>query len=75
MPKLLGETFPYPRTGTQPDNSERLIPVANIPGGVNDIYLPENIRTHGGANDIYLPQVPRVPGGANTIYLKDNTPV
>ena len=79
MPNMLGENFPYPRSGTQPTNSDRLLaPIggpANIPGGVNDIYLPENIRTHGGANDIYLPQVPRVPGGANTIYLKDNTPV
>ena len=73
MPKMLGETFPYPRTGTQPDNSERLIPVANIPGGVNDIYLPENPKMSG--TDIYLPQVLRISGGANSIYLKDNTPV
>ena len=73
MPKMLGETFPYPRTGTQPDNSERLIPVANIPGGVNDIYLPENPKMSG--TNIYLPQVSRISGGANSIYLKDNTPV
>ena len=74
---MLGEKFPYPRSGTQPTNSDRLLaPIggpANIPGGVNDIYLPENPKMSG--TDIYLPQVPRVSGGANTIYLKDNTPL
>lgn len=77
MPNMLGENFPYPRSGTQPTNSDRLLaPIggpANIPGGVNDIYLPDNQRMSG--TNIYLPQVPRVSGGANTIYLKDNTPL
>ncbi len=77
MPDMLGEKFPYPRSGTQPTNSDRLLaPIggpANIPGGVNDIYLPENPKMSG--TDIYLPQVLRISGGANSIYLKDNTPV
>ena len=74
---MLGENFPYPRSGTQPTNSDRLLaPIggpANIPGGVNDIYLPENKRMSD--TNIYLPQVQRIPGGANSIYLKDNTPL
>ncbi len=49
MPKMYTETFPYPPSGTQPQNTSELNPPnggpASIPGGVNSIYLPEVART------------------------------
>ena len=74
MPKMYGEKFAYPKSGTQPANSDKLNQPsngpANIPGGVNDIYLPEvsNVANTG----IYLKQNPRVSGGVNDIYMPDN---
>ena len=46
MPKMYGEKFAYPKSGTQIKNTNKLNPPsngpANIPGGVNDIYMPDN---------------------------------
>ena len=75
MPKMYGEKFAYPKSGTQVKNTNKLNPPsngpANIPGGVNDnIYLPEvaNVAETGTS----LKQNPRVPGGVNDIYMPDN---
>ena len=75
MPKMYGEKFPYPRSGTQVKNSNKLNPPSNgpasIPGGANDnIYLPEVPRVAN--TGIYLTENPRVPGGVNDIYMPDN---
>ena len=74
MPKMYDEGFPYPKSGVQPNNSDKLNPPnggpASIPGGVNDIYLPEVPRVAN--TDIYLKQNQRVPGGVNNIYMPDN---
>ena len=74
MPKMYGEGFPYPKSGAQPANSDKLNQTsngpANIPGGVNDIYLPSVPRVAN--TGIYLKQNPRVPGGVNDIYMPDN---
>jgi hypothetical protein len=74
MPKMYGEGFPYPKSGTQIENSDKLNPPnggpANIPGGVNDIYLPSVPRVAN--TGIYLKQNPRVSGGVNDIYMPDN---
>ena len=75
MPKMYGEKFAYPKSGTQPKNSNKLNPPsngpANIPGGVNDnIYLPEVSRVAN--TGIYLQQNPRVSGGGDDIYMPDN---
>ena len=89
MPKMNGEKFPYPKSGTQPAATDRPhAPSAVISGGVNDIYSPEvpkvaNTSIYlsdaapigGGANDIEHPAVPKISGGANDIYLRDNEPV
>jgi hypothetical protein len=75
MPKMYGEKFPYPRSGAQPQNSNKLNPPsngpANIPGGANDIYLSE-VSPKVANTGIYLKQNPRVSGGANDIYMPDN---
>ena len=72
---MYGEKFAYPKSGKQPQNSNKLNQPsngpANIPGGVNDnIYLPEvaNVAETGTS----LKQNPRVPGGVNDIYMPDN---
>jgi hypothetical protein len=75
MPKMYGEKFPYPRSGAQPQNSNKLNSPsngpANIPGGANDnIYLPEVSRVAN--TGIYLKQNTRVSGGVNDIYMPDN---
>ena len=72
MPKMYKESFPYPPSGTQPQNTSELNPPnggpASIPGGVNSIYLPEVARTSN--TGIYLTRVPRTSG---PFYIKDNT--
>ena len=71
---MYGEKFAYPKSGTQVKNTNKLNQPsngpANIPGGVNDIYLPEvaNVAETGTS----LKQNPRVPGGVNDIYMPDN---
>ena len=74
MPKMYGEKFAYPKSGTQIKNTNKLNPPdggpASIPGGVNDIYLPE--VSNVANTDIYLKQNQRVPGGVNNIYMPDN---
>ena len=75
MPKMYGEKFAYPKSGTQPAKSDKLNQPsngpANIPGGANDIYLPR-VSPKVANIGIYLQQNPRVPGGANDIYMPDN---
>ena len=72
MPKMYNESFPYPPSGVQPQNTSELNPPnggpASIPGGVNSIYLPEVARTPN--TGIYLTRVPRTSG---PFYIKDNT--
>ena len=74
MPKMYGEKFAYPKSGTQIKNTNKLNPPdggpASIPGGVNDIYLPSVSKVAN--TGIYLKQNPRVPGGVNDIYMPDN---
>jgi hypothetical protein len=74
MPKMYGEKFAYPKSGTQPKNSNKLNSPsngpANIPGGVNDIYLPRVPRVAN--TGIYLKQNPRVSGGVNDVRMPDN---
>ena len=74
MPKMYGEKFAYPKSGTQPAKSDKLNQPsngpANIPGGVNDIYLPSVSRVAN--TGIYLQENPRVSGGVNDIYMPDN---
>ena len=71
---MYGEKFAYPKSGTQIKNTNKLNPPdggpASIPGGVNDIYLPEVPRVAN--TDIYLKENQRVPGGVNNIYMPDN---
>ena len=71
---MYGEGFPYPKSGAQPANSDKLNQPsngpANIPGGVNDIYLSEVSKVAN--TGIYLKQNPRVSGGVNDIYMSDN---
>ena len=75
MPKMYGEKFAYPKSGTQPKNTNKLNTPsngpANIPGGANDIYLSA-VSSKVANTGIYLKQNPRVPGGANDIYMPDN---
>jgi len=75
MPKMYGEGFPYPKSGAQPANTNKLNQPsngpANIPGGVNDIYLSE-VPSKVANTGIYLKQNPRIPGGVNDIYMPDN---
>ena len=75
MPKMYGEKFAYPKSGTQIKNTNKLNPPnggpSNIPGGVNDIYLSE-VAPKVANTGIYLKQNPRVPGGVNDIYMPDN---
>ena len=75
MPKMYGEKFAYPKSGAQVKNTNKLNPPsngpANIPGGANDIYLPE-VSPKVANTGIYLQQNPRIPGGANDIYMPDN---
>ena len=75
MPKMYGEKFAYPKSGTQVKNSNKLNPPSNgpasIPGGANDIYLPR-VSPKVANTGIYLKQNQRVPGGANDIYMPDN---
>ena len=65
------ETFPYPPSGTQPQNTSELNPPnggpATIAGGVNSIYLPIVGRTPN--TSIYLSRVPKTSG---PFYIKDN---
>ena len=72
---MYGEGFPYPKSGVQPNNSDKLNPPnggpASIPGGVNDIYLSE-VTPKVANTGIYLKQNPRVSGGVNDIYMPDN---
>tara|TARA_R110002020_G_scaffold198231_1_gene399444 strand:+ start:1481 stop:1750 length:270 start_codon:yes stop_codon:yes gene_type:complete len=89
MPKMNGEKFPYPKSGTQPSAMDRPNPPATvISGGANDIYSPEVPKVAstsiylsavtpvgGGANDIENPAPTKIAGGANDIYLRDNEPV
>ena len=92
MPEMNGEKFPYPKSGMQPAAQDKLNPPnggpAKIPGGVNDIYLPEVPKIAstsiylsptkvitGGANDVTNPDPPKVSGGNKDIYLKDNETV
>ena len=69
MPKMNGEKFPYPKSGTQPSAQDRLNPPnggpAKIPGGANDIYQPEVSKVAN--TSIYLSDAVSVGGGANDI--------
>ena len=72
MPKMYKESFPYPPSGVQPQNTSELNPPnggpASIPGGVNSIYLTAVARTPN--TSIYLRSVQRTSG---PFYIEDNT--
>ena len=79
MPKMYKESFPYPPSGVQPQNTSELNPPnggpASIPGGVNSIYLSDNTKVAGGNSNIYLKDAQKIPGGANDIYSGEVTKI